>query len=109
MALYFDAVSASRGFRPPKTEWLRLSLHRDRRHLLIVEEIFRQAVRSIADGDATNRRDALQPRSRVHDVASDHPLTELRARSEGDDNLARVDCSARAQAEVRVRFVQLFD
>ena len=86
---------------------LGLSFQRDRRQRLVLEDPFRLAERLLRDGDAVDRRRALDSSCRVHHVACNESLAELGPRPEGHERLASVDADSHAQAERRVVRVQL--
>ena len=105
-------VSAEAGAgleRPVERERLRLALDRGRLELLVLEDALRRAIRRLREGDAVDRRGALQAGGGVDDVAGDEPLALLGPGAEGDDRLAGVDADPHLERERRVCRVQLGD
>ena len=79
---------------------LRLALRLDRRVLAIVDHVPGRAERRVPDEDAVRRRGALEARGRVHDVARDHALAELRPGVDVHERLAGVDRDAHFELAV---------
>ena len=98
-----------RAQRAPERQRLRLALHRHRCQLLPLEDAFRGSIGRVRDHGGADRRSALQPRRRVHDVAGHECLTELGPRADGDHRLARIDPQPHLQRQRRSDLVQLLD
>ncbi len=88
---------------------LRLALDRDGLELLELEDTLGRAIRRLGDGDAVDRRRALQSRGGIDDVAGDDPFALLRTRTERDDRLPRADPDPYLQGQRGVLLVQLLD
>ena len=92
--------------RPPQRQRLRLPLHRHRLERLVLEHPLRRPIGLLTDRDPAHRRRALDPSSRVHDVAGDEPLALLRTRAQRDHRLTRVDPHPHLQLELGIGLVQ---
>jgi hypothetical protein len=106
---HVGAETRLRSHGAPERKGLRLALHRDGLQSLPLEHALGSPVRLLGDRHPVHRRDPLQPRGRVHDVAGHQPLAELRPRLERHHRLARVDSHARLKRERGICRVQLLD
>ena len=82
--------SRARLERHPAGKRLRLALRHDRIVRLVDDHPLSRAERRLANEHAVDRRQPLQPRRRVHDVAGHDPLAELGPRSDRDQRFTRL-------------------
>ncbi len=86
-----DPEAGSRLERLPDWDRRGLSLRRDRLDLAVLDRAVGRPERLLADQGATGRSGRLDASSRVHDVASNHRLPELRACPDRDEGVSCVD------------------
>ena len=85
---------------------LGLALEFERLNRFDLDRVANQLVGRLADQHLAGRRGLLQPRSHVHGVAGDQPLT---GRDVAGDDLARVHAGAVLQTDAVVRLEAVVD
>ena len=99
-AAHVDADARLRLGDLPHRHRLGLAFRLDGRVVAVVDHVPRRAERRFADEDAVRRRRALQARRGVHDIACDHPFSELWTRIDADERVPRVHRHAHLELAV---------
>src|SRR5207247_9083088 len=104
-----DPEPAPRGNRAPDGDGAVLPLHADRVELLVLDGRAGHPIGELAHHDTTRRRESLETRGDVDDVARDEAFPVLRPGAERDHRFARVDRRPDGKVQARTLLVQLRD